>query len=208
MVVNLRCSRSAHRPAEASKKRARGRADGAGRLGSFHLVRLTLFAVLDTLVLSIGRFPTARPHLSVCGARRRPGCGVPGRSIRVRVPGRSSRPSQPRDPQATATLRGNCCREGARLSTVPVVAHTLGNEGSTEVCVSWCLGCPLQNLPHRIGRAGVHRSDPRSKHVANHRPPCPAEGVGAAAPTSAHATVSGSTAIGLCSGQLLSAMSS
>lgn len=57
MVVNLRCSRSAHRPAEASKKRARGRAVGAGRLGSFHLARLTLFAVRDTMVLSIGRFP-------------------------------------------------------------------------------------------------------------------------------------------------------
>jgi len=57
MVVNLRCSRSAHRPADASKKRARGGADGAGRPGSFHLVRLTLFAVRDTWVLSIGRFP-------------------------------------------------------------------------------------------------------------------------------------------------------
>ena len=66
----------------------------------------------------------------------------------------------------------------------------------------------LQNLPHRIGRPGVHRSDPRSKHVVNHRPPCPAEVVGAPGPPVAHSTVSGLTATGLCSGQVLSAMSS
>jgi hypothetical protein len=192
MVVNLRCSRSAHRPAEASKKRARGRADGAGRLGSFHLARLTPFAVRDTMVLSIGRFPHSLS--SPLPVRRAPPAGMQGAG--PVDPTARPEPLRPSVSSWGSAGHGHPPRQlgsgrHAAFRGARGRSHHSGMRVQPRSTSRGVRVARLQNLPHRIGRRCVHQRDHAANTLSIIDRHARWRSWGAATPTVAHATVRG-----------------